>query len=539
MSGTTALVGAWDGAVSVFEREGSTWSQRQTLTFSEQPAGTFFLQGLALSGDHALVGGYVYQDTQPATYLPGTAHLFRRNNSEFSEIQRFSIPRQEDYFGRAVALSADTALVGAPGTNNPNASASGAVFVFTAPPSVAPVAVSPAGPSANNWPTYRFTRVEGATLYRLSVANAFEQVFTLAEAHCATEVEFCTVKATSPLPQGESTWQVRAESAGGASPWSNTLTTSVAETARPPASAPLVIEPKGTTYSTTPTYRWNAVPMATRYWLWVNDPTASGTPLRTVLETRYSEELGCEWGGVCTLTPAKALALGAAKWWVLAENPLGATSWSPATDILVTTLPPPAAPPVLFAPIGTVVSGSINYSFSSVSHATEYYLWVNDSSGHPRLQKTYSAEIAGCSGGTCTVTPNEPVGTGLRTWWVRAQNSSGHSAWSAPASFTIGDGSPPGVPTLLGPSGSTTSPTPTYTWSAVTDATKYLLWVNDAQGQRLVRYYTAEAAECADGTCAVTPEIAVARGAAIWWLQAVNDAGPGAWVSQSFTVEPL
>ena len=107
-------------------------------------------------------------------------------------------------------------------------------------------------------------------------------------------------------------------------------------------------------------------------------------------------------------------------------------------------------------------------------------------------------------------------------------------------SFTVAGG-PPGKATLVSPSGSITTTTPTYVWNAVSGSTWYYLWVNDGGAGlgKIKTWYTAEQAGCASGTgnCSVTPSTALASGAAQWWIQTYNDSGDGPWSDgMAFTV---
>src|SRR5207245_6233382 len=59
---------------------------------------------------------------------------------------------------------------------------------------------------------------------------------------------------------------------------------------------------------------------------------------------------------------------------------------------------------------------------------------------------------------------------------------------------------PPGAATLVAPSGSIATATPTFSWNAVALATQYLLWGDDSAGGRLRTTYTAAQAACATGS---------------------------------------
>ena len=72
----------------------------------------------------------------------------------------------------------------------------------------------------------------------------------------------------------------------------------------------------------------------------------------------------------------------------------------------------------------------------------------------------------------------------------------------------------PGAATLVSPSGTITTTTPTYTWNAVSNSTWYQLWVNDSTGNKIKDWYTASETGCGSGTgtCSVTPSKALANG---------------------------
>jgi hypothetical protein len=123
LSGDTALVGAnWDdvganadqGSAYVFTRSGTTWTQQQQLIASDGAEGDNFGVSVALSGDTALVGA-AYDDVG-ANADQGSAYVFTRSGATWTQQQQLSSPAFVNYyFGAAVALYGDTALVGAPG----------------------------------------------------------------------------------------------------------------------------------------------------------------------------------------------------------------------------------------------------------------------------------------------------------------------------------------------------------------------------------------------------------------------------------------
>jgi hypothetical protein len=101
--------------------------------------------------------------------------------------------------------------------------------------------------------------------------------------------------------------------------------------------------------------------------------------------------------------------------------------------------------------------------------------------------------------------------------------------------------SPPAAATLIAPNGLISTNIPTYTWNGVSGSTWYYLWVNDATGNRIAKWYSATEAGClsATGTCSVIPAVALAEGEARWWVQTYNGTGYGPWSSSlPFTIGP-
>lgn len=132
LSGDTALVGAaakpvgtgGTGATYVFIRNGSTWAQQAKLLANDTINAFYFGSAVALSGDTALVGA---NGTDPNNST-GAAYVFVRNGTNWIKQARLTASDAApiSFFGYSVALTGDTALVG----NLPN-TASGGAYVFT------------------------------------------------------------------------------------------------------------------------------------------------------------------------------------------------------------------------------------------------------------------------------------------------------------------------------------------------------------------------------------------------------------------------
>ncbi|WP_462320683.1 hypothetical protein [Halochromatium sp.] len=139
LSGDTALVGAWlddergrdAGAAYVFTRRGNRWSPEAKLTAADAKAGDFFGAAVALDGERALIGAPLGGGDAYFAGDAGAAYLFERRGRGWEQVQRLTAAEASsgDLFGRAVALAKDTALIGAYGDRD-NGVNSGAAYVF-------------------------------------------------------------------------------------------------------------------------------------------------------------------------------------------------------------------------------------------------------------------------------------------------------------------------------------------------------------------------------------------------------------------------
>ncbi|XXY14563.1 hypothetical protein WME88_40615 [Sorangium sp. So ce216] len=136
LSGDTALVGAYgdaaagtlSGSAYVFVRSGGVWTQQAKLVASDGSRDDYFGGAVALSGDTALVGASHDDDNGLES---GSAYVFVRSGGVWTQQGKLvaSDGAASDYLGGAVALSGDTALVGAAGDDD-KGSSSGSAYVF-------------------------------------------------------------------------------------------------------------------------------------------------------------------------------------------------------------------------------------------------------------------------------------------------------------------------------------------------------------------------------------------------------------------------
>lgn len=134
IDGETAVVGAYgdddggaqSGSAYVFVRSGTAWSEEEKLVASNDAAGDEFGRAVAVSGDTVVVGAP--DDDNGSGIEGGSAYVFTRDASTWTEQDRLESSNGDDYdhFGAAVAVSSDAVAVGAPD----DAGAEGEVVVF-------------------------------------------------------------------------------------------------------------------------------------------------------------------------------------------------------------------------------------------------------------------------------------------------------------------------------------------------------------------------------------------------------------------------
>jgi hypothetical protein len=103
------------GAAYVFMRNGTTWNQQQELTANDGAAFDGFGGSVAIEGNLLVVGANQHSVVGNANQ--GAACVYTFSGSTWSQLQEITAAdgAVNDNFGKAVALSGDFAVVGAPG----------------------------------------------------------------------------------------------------------------------------------------------------------------------------------------------------------------------------------------------------------------------------------------------------------------------------------------------------------------------------------------------------------------------------------------
>jgi len=136
LNGDTVAVGAdgdtelgfFSGAVYVFTFDGSSWIQQQKLHAHDAQAGASFGFNLAMSGDTLVIGA---PQDQVGNHTLGAAYVFTRRSEGWLQDRKLVAKDSDtfDGFGLRVAISGDTIAVGSVNDHDaaPNA---GAAYVY-------------------------------------------------------------------------------------------------------------------------------------------------------------------------------------------------------------------------------------------------------------------------------------------------------------------------------------------------------------------------------------------------------------------------
>ena len=137
ISGDTAVVGArYDnygvpdsGSAYVFIRSGTTWTQQAQLTADDRASNDYFGISVGISGETAVIGAFGDDDDGSAS---GSAYVFGRSGTTWAQQTKLTADDASDYdyFGYSVAISGNTAIIGAYGDDPGDDDFFGSAYVF-------------------------------------------------------------------------------------------------------------------------------------------------------------------------------------------------------------------------------------------------------------------------------------------------------------------------------------------------------------------------------------------------------------------------
>ena len=101
--------GERSGSAYVFKRTADGWKQQNKILAPDGQAGDYFGSAVSMSGDFAIIGADGYDERR------GAAYIFRRNGEIWQQQAKLTAPDSQPYanFGRAVSIAGDYAVVGA------------------------------------------------------------------------------------------------------------------------------------------------------------------------------------------------------------------------------------------------------------------------------------------------------------------------------------------------------------------------------------------------------------------------------------------
>jgi uncharacterized repeat protein (TIGR01451 family) len=138
IDGDTAIIGAAQddnpaldsGSAWVFIRDGSAWVPQQKLTAPDGVVGDRFGVSVDISGDTAIVGASSKRVNGHS--LQGKVYVYTRSGAVWTPQQQLTASdgAEDDQFGCAVAISGGTAVIGAAGDNIGGNPGQGSAYIF-------------------------------------------------------------------------------------------------------------------------------------------------------------------------------------------------------------------------------------------------------------------------------------------------------------------------------------------------------------------------------------------------------------------------
>ena len=357
---------------------------------------------------------------------------------------------------------------------------------------------NPVGDSENPLPVFSWTSVAGATRYELWVTDLLNNVSPIVH----NSSVFGTAYASPiPLPVGSYRAWVRAfNNFGPIGIWSSPSDYRVTEADK----VPTVWNPSQTSDNGSPEFVWSNVSGATHYSAsFAFGPNGGTGPLPIDQDNIKAAQLQLD----------TAFAEG--------DYIATITAWSDTTSLgsfarrFVVT---PANTIAIHGPKASTINSRPTITWSAVSNATRYILWVNDKT------RNINAHIYENNLASPVFTPNESLLPGDYRVWARAFNgSTAVSSWSSGVNFTIAETSAP--PVITAPTPTTISSVPTISWSHVASATSYEIEVDSVPAG------TVAISQTGLTTTSFRPSSALQPGLYRVRVRSVSGGTPSAWSS--------
>jgi hypothetical protein len=474
MSGTTLLVGAPDKVVGarvgvgyVFVQNENTWSQQAELIPPDN--GGAMGSSVALSGNTALLGA-PQRTIDSGLYRPGGVYVFVQNNGMWSYVTGIlsSDWTNGDQFGYSVALSGNTTVIGAPRQGN------GTAYVFVG--------------SGSQW-----SQQAELTASDEAAEDGFGSQVGISGSTLVVGAPGHTVGsnpgqgAAYVFVQSGSTWSQQAELTASDGAPDDELGQSVSVSGSTVlAGAPLhtvdsnqyqgaaYVFVLATVYSPPPgstltsnaaTFQWSAPPGATAYWLDVgSSPGGSDYANSGVL------------GGATLAYTVNSLPTDGSTVWVTWYYDINGT-WGDAEYSYTAFNAGAAKGVMLLPPPGSTLPGSsVTFTWAAGSGATAYALDAGSSPGGNQYYQ--SGNLGNVLSATASGLPTDGSAVYVTLWsLVLGQWTYNEYAYTA---YSIGGAQ--GVLNTPAPGATFTGSTVTFVWTAGSGATAYWLDVGSTVG---------------------------------------------------------
>ena len=140
ISGDTIIVGsvsdnigtnANQGSAYIFVRNGTAWSQQEKLVANDGAENDNFGKSVAISGETVIIGSYFDQISSNSSQ--GSAYIFIRNGTIWTQQAKLTANdgATDDYFGNSVAISGNIAIIAATGDDIGANAEQGSAYIFT------------------------------------------------------------------------------------------------------------------------------------------------------------------------------------------------------------------------------------------------------------------------------------------------------------------------------------------------------------------------------------------------------------------------
>lgn len=367
--------------------------------------------------------------------------------------------------------------------------------------------IGPSGTSLNPLPVFRWTAVRNAARYELWVDDLSGGGSPVIHSSSIFDTAFAV---TEPLAPGSYRAWVRAFDSGGSviGGWSSSVDYRIRES----TGIPDIWTPNGSTNNAAPLIVWSRVTDAAHYSVSFSyGPTGSTGSLPLTQHNVKSNLLQLD----------QALEPGDYQVAVTAYDADGSALGSSLKRFVVKAT---AGTPVIYGPVGNESSTRPVFTWSAVTNATRYILWVNDVGNNVNrfiLKNDLTSSV---------FVPDTTLPAGDYRAWVRAYSGAVPvSGWSSAADFSVVESS--GEPVITSPLPVTNSSVPTITWNRIADAATYDVEIaaTDSGGAFLIEANTIDTA--------YRPQQALAPGQYRVKVRSVDGTGTSsAWSSFDLTV---